>query len=118
MAQHSDGPDFSAVDSRGKADELFQRGQLERLYLLPPEFGGDDNPSNVVYVPLGFAAVKHGIDVNIIRPLVAEGRVTRYVATPVYTGDSFIPIAIQVHASEPGSFSTTINIWGEALTPQ
>ena len=37
-------------------------------------------------------------------------------AIPEYQGNSFIPIAIKIVASNPGEFSTTINIWGEALT--
>jgi hypothetical protein len=109
------GPDFSAIDSPAKADAMFRRGELEKLYLLPPEFGGADIPNNIVYVPLGFADVKQGIDLNIIAGLVAAGKVTSYAATPEYEGDSFIPIAITIVASDPGSFTSTINIWGEAL---
>ena len=37
------GPDFSAIDSRAKAVELFERGDLEKLFLMPLEFGGVDN---------------------------------------------------------------------------
>lgn len=40
---------------------------------------------------------------------------TQYTATPEYQGASFIPIAIKIVASNPGNFTTTINIWGEAL---
>ena len=75
-----------------------------------------DLPQNFVYVPVGLAEVKRSIDENIIAPLVSEGTVTRYAATPEYSGDSFIPIAITVTASDPGSFTTTIAVWGEALT--
>src|SRR5262245_41627444 len=109
------GPDFSAIDSRAKAEELFQRGELEKLFLMPLEFGGQDNPLNVLFVPIGVAGIKSGIDNNVIRPLVAEGKITQYTATPEYQGKSFIPIAIKIVASDPGQFSTTIKIWGEAL---
>ena len=110
------GPDFSAIDSHAKAVELFQRGELEKLFLMPLEFGGADNELNILYVPIGVADIKAGIDNNVIGPLVEEGKVTKYTATPEYQGDSFIPIAITIVASEPGSFTTTINIWGEALS--
>jgi hypothetical protein len=110
------GPDFSGIDSQAKAEELFRRGKLERLFLMPLEFGGDEIPHNVLYVPIGVAGMKSGIDNNVIAPLVAEGKVTQYTATPEYQGDSFIPIAIKIIASNPGRFTTTINIWGEALT--
>jgi hypothetical protein len=109
------GPDFSTVDSRERAEQLARDGQLERVFLLPPRFGGQDVPENVVYVPVGMAGVKAGIDDNVIAPLAANGTVTRYVATPEYTGRSFIPVAITIVASEPGSFTTTMNLWGPAL---
>ncbi len=109
------GPDFSAIDSQAKAVEMFERGELEKLFLMPLEFGGTDNPLNTLYVPIGVAAIKAGIDNNVIAPLVSEGRITKYTASPEYQGKSFIPIAIKIVASDPGEFTTTINIWGEAL---
>jgi len=109
------GPDFSGIDSRTKAEELFRRGDLEKLLLMPLEFGGEDNVHNMVYVPIGVAATKSGIDNNVIRPLAAEGKFTKYKAMAEYEGNSFIPIAIRIVASDPGEFSTAINIWGKAL---
>jgi hypothetical protein len=32
------GPDFPEIDSQAKAEELFRRGDLEKLYLMPLEF--------------------------------------------------------------------------------
>jgi hypothetical protein len=110
-----DGPDFSAIDSREKAEALFRRGELEKLFLLPPEFGGQDVPQNYLFVPQWVVNQKSGIDRNIILPLVREGKVIDYRVTPEYQSSSFIPIAIHITASEPGEFTTTINIWGEAL---
>jgi hypothetical protein len=109
------GPDFSEIDSQAKAEELFRRGDLEKLFLMPSELGGEDIPDNTLYVPVGVAAIKAGIDTNVIGPLAAQGKVARYTATPEYQGNSFIPIAINIVASDPGEFSTTINIWGDAL---
>jgi len=111
----SSGPDFSAIDSRSKAEKLCRQGALEKLFLLPLEFGGQDVALNTLFVPPGLAAVKAGIDNNIIAPLVAAGKITQYQATPEYQGKSFIPIAIKIVAFEPGKFETTINIWGDAL---
>lgn len=110
------GPDFSGIDSPAKAEELFRRGDLEKLLLMPLEFGGQDIPVNTLYVPVGVADIKAGIDNNVIGPLAAEGKITKYKATPEYKGKSFVPIAIKIVASDPGEFSTTINIWGEALS--
>jgi hypothetical protein len=109
------GPDFSEVDSQSKAEELFRRGCLEKLLLLPLEFGGEDILNNVLYVPIGIAAIKARIDLNIIAPLVSEGKISQYRAVPQYQGESFIPIAVTVSAWDPGQFTSTITIWGEAL---
>ena len=112
----SSGSDFSIIDSREKAEELFRQGKLEKLFLMPPEFGGPDNPLNTLYVTIGLAGIKSGIDNNVIGPLAAEGKITKYSASPEYQGNSVIPIAIKIVASDPGHFATTINIWGAALT--
>ena len=109
------GPDFSKIDSLAKAKAMFDRGDLEKLFLLPLEFGGEDQPDNILYVPIGIADVKAGIDQNVIGPLVDAGKVTQYKAEPDYQGDSFIPISLKITAWNPGEFSSTINIWGTAL---
>jgi hypothetical protein len=111
----SHGPDFSHLDSQAKVEAACQRGELEPLHLLPLEFGGADDENNILYVPIGVADVKAGIDLNVIRPLIEEGKITQYNVTPEYQGDSFVPIALEITAWEPGNFKTTINIWGDAL---
>jgi hypothetical protein len=115
-SQPPNGPDFSEIDSQAKAEAMFRRGDLEKLILMPLEFGGQDIPVHTLYVPVGVAGIKAGIDNNVIGPLAAEGKITKYTAMPEYQGKSFIPIAIKIVASDPDEFSTTINIWGEALT--
>jgi hypothetical protein len=68
-----------------------------------------------VYVPVGIAAIKANTDTNIIGKLAAEGKVTQYAATPRYSGSSFVPIAIDIMATDPGSFVFTVAIWGDAV---
>lgn len=109
------GPDFSGVTSQAQAEALARDGVLEAVYLLPIEFGGQDIPQNVIFAPVGTGDIKRDIDHTVIRPLVADGTITRYAANPSYDGDSFVPISITIVASDPGSFTTTINIWGSAL---
>jgi len=108
-------PDFSSVDSREKAEALYQRGELQKVLLMPAEFGGQEIPPNVVYVPGWAAEMKANIDLNIIKPLVAAGRVSRYQATPEYQGNSFIPISLSISATQPESFSARVGIWGKGL---
>ena len=109
------GPDFSDINSKEKAEARLQSGELEKLFLLPPEFGGIDDPRNICFVPRGFVAIKLGIDTNIIKPLIESEKITEYQATPEYQGKSFVPVAIKIVARNPGAFNTEINIWGEAL---
>jgi hypothetical protein len=109
------GPDFSHIDSQAKAEALCRQGELEKLFLMPLEFGGEDNPLNVPYVPIGVAAIKQGMDVNTIQPLIEAEKVSQYKAEPEYQGESFVPIAVKITAWNPGEFTATINIWGEAL---
>jgi len=114
-AQPVIGPDFSQIDSLAKAQAMCQRGELEKMYLMPLAFGGDDHPHNVLYVPIGLADVKDGIDLNVIGPLAEQGTITKYKAEPEYQGKSVIPISVKITAYDPGEFVTTINIWGAAL---
>ncbi len=109
------GPDFAHLDSQAKVEAAFRKGDLEKVYLIPLDFGGPDDETNFLYVPVGVADIKAGIDQNVIGPLVADGKVTQYNVEPEYQGDSFVPIALKIRAWEPGDFTTTINIWGAAL---
>lgn len=108
------------VDSLEKAEELYAQGQLERMLLFPTEFGGQDFPQNVVYVPVGFTAAKAEIDNNVISPLIRDGKVQAYSAVPEYEGTSFIPIVIEIAAWHPESpdasrIAGTLAAWGSAL---
>jgi hypothetical protein len=85
------GPDFSQIDSLAKAEQLLQAGTLEKLFLMPLAFGGEDVPGNILYVPLGVADIKCGIDANIVSPLAAEEKISKYKAEPEYQGKSFVP---------------------------
>ena len=110
------GPDFSHVDSQEKAVDLFIQGKLEKIFLMPLELGGSDTSINTLYVPPGVSSIKAGIDNNIVVPLAKVGKITEYAAIPEYQDSSFVPIAIKIEASNPSRFSTTIRIWGNALT--
>lgn len=109
------GPDYGHVDSVEKAQQLVARGELVPLLLMPEAFGGEAIEMNIAYVPPFVAEVKTSTDENIIRPLAAEGKIRRYSAMPEYSGKSFVPIALKLVASDPGSFTYDIAIWGEAI---
>jgi hypothetical protein len=105
--------DYSGVDSLEKAQALYRQGKLERLFLFPLEFGGQEIPQNILYVPPGIAAIKKQID-GTIAEMVNEGTVSKYSAEPEYKGDSFVPSKIKIvtsHEQKAGGFNPTINIW-------
>jgi len=98
-----------------KAQALAQRGELVRILMMPAALGGQDFEPNAIYVPRFAADLKHSVDTNIVLPLARDGKISRYEASPRYEGDSFVPVAIAVKASDPGSFTQVIRIWGSAL---
>jgi hypothetical protein len=105
--------DFSEVDSLEKAQALCSAGKLERLYLFPVEFGGQEIPQNTLYVAIGIAAIKKQID-GTIQDLVNAGQVSSYVAEPEYKGSSFVPSKIRITAAHPeksGGLNPIIDIW-------
>ena len=105
--------DFSHVTSRAIAERLFEAGELERILLFPLEFGGEDIPPNVLYVPLGLADVKTQVDSMVAR-LVEDGNATNYAAEPEYKGASHIPCRLRIRAWVPGrqgSFESVIEMW-------
>ena len=108
--------DYSHIDTREKAEALCAQGKLERLWLLPEEFGGEDIPQNVVHVPLGFVEMKRKTDLDVIMPLVRAGKVVEYAAAPQYAGGCLVPTAILVTATSPQRFAHLLRIWGEGLT--
>lgn len=109
------GPDFSDIHDLIKARRMMSEGTLEKVFLMPLEFGGRDTPANTLYVPVGIAQIKRNIDINQIGPLVEDGEISEYTAEPEYRGCSFVPMAIKIHAWGTRQFTTQINIWGEAL---
>ena len=97
---------------------MFRNGKLEKLFLVPLEFGGRETRDNTFFVPLGTAAVKAGIDTNVIRPLILQDKVSQYTANVTYDGASVVPTSVEIVASNPSEFRTTIAIWGSALGDQ
>ena len=108
-------PDLATIDSQEKADALLQRGLLEKLFLMPPEFGGQDIPANVLYAPPSAVRRKQEIDQGVIVGLAEAGKISQYSAKCEYQGASKIPTAVTIDVSEPETYRFVISIWGDAL---
>ncbi len=114
----ANGPDYAWIDSPARAEEAVRRGEVEKLFMVPLEFGGAEIPENTLYVPPWVGDVKAGLDNNVIRPLAEEGVSVQYSVVPEYEGRSLVPIALTTRWARPGdarSSRQVINIWGAAL---
>src|SRR4051812_17499764 len=107
--------DFANVDSKEKAQALYREGKLEKLFLMPLEFGGQDVPQNTLYVPRGTVKRKELIDLESVQGLIEQQRVSKYSAHAGYEGKSVVSNAITITVSEPETFRFELNLWGTAL---
>lgn len=103
---------FEEIDSIMKAKEEVKNGNLETLYLMSPMFGGAEDDSNILYVPIGINGIKEGYD-HVIAELLEQDKVKSYKCKPEYKGKSFIPSKITITSGKDGEkvFEETINIW-------
>ena len=106
-------PDFADYQTLPSVRALAGEGKLVKLLLFPAEFGGEDVPANVVYVP-NEAAAAHNAIVGTLRKMVKDGSLDRMEVKPVWKGKSFVPGAIRFHAwhsAKAGSFDPEIVVW-------
>jgi len=106
----SNGPDYSSIDSNEKAIELFEKGELEKIHLMPLTFGGQDIPMNTLYGPPHANIFKNRFDTSL-EQFIIEGKNLHYNASPEYKGKSFIPSKLTITVSGDISFKQTIEIW-------
>jgi hypothetical protein len=102
--------DFSTIDSNEKAIELFDKGQLVKLYLMPLDFGGQDSPMNTLFVPKFANDKKNAFDSTVI-DMIESGLKLGYSVSPEYKGSSFIPSKLIIHLKGDKTMNETIDIW-------
>lgn len=110
--------DLSAIDSREKAEALYRAEVLQKLFMLPPEFGGEDHPVNTIFVPPAVVKRKAEIDQQVVGALIEAQKVTKYSAKPEYEGVSVIPVSLTITVSDPETYEFPISIWGSAIDRQ
>lgn len=102
--------DYSTIDSDEKAQKLFAKKELVKLYLTPLEFGGPDLRINISFVPPFANNQKINFDAKIEK-LLQEGLKLGYSANPNYKGSSLIPSQIILNVKGDSTITETINIW-------
>jgi len=107
---NTNGPDYSTIDSNEKALNLYKKGELSKIYLMPLEFGGQESPMNSLYVPEFAQTFKQRFD-KMIEQLLIDGKKLSYSAEPEYKGKSFIPSKLRISVNGESEFKETINIW-------
>lgn len=103
-------PDYSQIDSNEKAQQLYTRRELVKLHLMPLDWGGEDAPLNIIYVPAFVLEEKARID-GIIEELLAAGHNLSYSASPEYKGKSFIASKLVIKVSGDREMEAAIEIW-------
>jgi hypothetical protein len=84
--------------ARRELTSLLNRGLVERVLLVPPEFGGPDEPWNVTYLPPAAAARKRRFDARVVGR-AARGAAVAYSAIPEYGDDGgFVPARLRLNA--------------------
>ncbi len=102
--------DYSQVDSHQKAINLFNKGKLSKIYLMPLEFGGTELPMNSLYIPAFVKKLKKDFD-SKIEKLLIDGKKISYATEPEYKGNSFIPSKLIINITGEIEFKEIINIW-------
>lgn len=103
---------FEEIDSVEKAKEECRKGNLERMHIMSPIFGGSDEDFNILYVPVGVNRIKEGYD-DILADLVEQGKAKSFNCKPEYKGKSIVPSKITIVSGKDGVevFKQTIDVW-------
>jgi len=105
--------DYSNITSREIAEQHVAQGKLYKILLFPAEFGGEERPENITYVPPGIPEIKDQLTGTLIRS-TRDGLIDNLRVTPEYKGNSFVPARIRMfatHKTKKGSFNPVIEIW-------
>ena len=102
--------DLASITSTDQAKALFEQGKIDRVYLMPLDFGGIEASINILYIPKKQADEKRKIDQEIYE-LAVDGLIKNYEANPTYQGDSFVPTSIEIKATGKQTYIRVINIY-------
>ena len=99
------GCEYADVTEHDEVDRLVNAGQLERIYLVSPVFGGAENERNIVTAGQGAAKAKHEIDTAVLAALEG-GEDLPYDVVPDYgDGQSLVPQRITFTLGEDRTYA-------------
>lgn len=85
------GSEYADVTEPDEVERLVTAGQLERIYLISPVFGGAEDERNIVTAGQGAATAKQQIDTAVLEAL-ESGQDLPYDVVPDYEdGHSLVP---------------------------
>lgn len=94
------GSEYADVTEPDEVERLVNAGQLERIYLVSPVFGGADAPGNIVPAGQGAATAKQQID-NAVMEALERGQDLAYDVVPDYgESHSLVPERITFTVGE------------------
>ena len=94
---------------RRELEDLLGRGIVQKVLLLPAEFGGTEDPRNVTWLPLPSIAEENAFD-SAVRQRIQCGEAVRYGAMPTYEGDSMIPDALRLVVAGRETAECVVNV--------
>ena len=99
--------------TREEMDEMIRKGDLKRMFLISPKFGGHDNIDNMVYVPVLVYEQKKQIDDELENYLKQGRKVECFMCNAKYKRKSSIPSKIRIQATIDGvdKYIKEIDIW-------
>lgn len=103
--------DFSKADSHEKMEQLEKEGQLVKILMVPPAFGGKKTPKNMIYVPNNKKLIK-----KLKRKFKQgfkkiQGTKKRFTWDFEYKDKSHVPYRIKFEVLNTQYFNETVQLW-------
>lgn len=108
--------EFESIENMSQTDELIKAGKLVRTYLVPPEIGGTEDESNMVYLTPLAIKEKELSDRRLQALILLYNGNLKYTYKAVYYDDKkrFVPKDIYVrHDAKPSecTFNFHVKVW-------
>ena len=104
-----EGADFSDITTPEEVEAAVASGRLERFYMLSPQFGGPEDPMNMLTGPPGVVEARDWMDDQISAVLQRGGQVSADVQIGNDDGGSRVPRSVTYGLGDAGTH--TLLFW-------